>query len=166
MTVESQRSADSTTLLDALAQALTRAGFYNSNDQVAPAAVLWPDKEGQWAPLLPALRNRLPLLTLGDHDPAQRRGSAYWLRCMLARVLPGGLPKTDLPIHVSVVRKGRCALLKSGVKVDQCVVPWHWNAAALVATAAGIACFEAGKEYEHGGVSPQECITPVVDVRR
>jgi len=135
-------------LLDALAQALTRAGLYNSNDQIAPVAVLWPDKEGQWAPLLPALRAPLPLLTLGEHDPALRRGSAYWIRCMLActLLLPGGLPKSDLPVHVTYVRKGRCAMLKPGGVTDQCVVPWHWDAATRIATATGIACFELGKE--------------------
>jgi len=26
--------------------------------------------------------------------------------------------------------------------------------------------FEAGKEYEHGGLSPQECIVPVLTVAR
>jgi hypothetical protein len=99
MTVESQRSADSTTLLDALAQALTRASLYNSNDQVAPAAVLWPDKERQWLPLLPALRARLPLLTLGDHDPALRCGSAHWMRCMMAGALPADrLPADSVPV--------------------------------------------------------------------
>ena len=29
-----------------------------------------------------------------------------------------------------------------------------------IAVAPGIACYEAGKIYEHGGVSPQECVTP------
>ncbi|HHY55155.1 MAG TPA: BREX-1 system phosphatase PglZ type B [Chloroflexi bacterium] len=88
-----------TTFLDAIVQALHRAGLYNSNDQVAPVAVLWPDKERQWLPLLPALRARLPLLTLGDHDPAQRCGSAYWMRCMLARTLPDDcLPADSAPV--------------------------------------------------------------------
>jgi hypothetical protein len=29
-----------------------------------------------------------------------------------------------------------------------------------IAVAPGIACYEAGKIYEHGGISPQECVTP------
>jgi hypothetical protein len=81
-------------------------------------------------------------------------------------LLPGGLPKTELPLAVSHVRKGRCALLKPGVTVAQCVVPWRWHEATLVATAAGIACFETGKEYEHGGISVQEIVTPVLDICR
>ena len=55
---------DPPTLLDALEQSLLRAGQYKKNDQCLLAAVLWPDKERQWEPLLPALRERLPLLTL------------------------------------------------------------------------------------------------------
>jgi hypothetical protein len=31
--------------------------------------------------------------------------------------------------------------------------------------APGATCFEANKEYEHGGVSPQECIVPRLSVR-
>lgn len=90
---------DSITCLEALAQAITRAGGYNKNDQCPPAAILWPDKERQWEPLLPALRERLPLLTLGPYAPAQRTGPAYWLRCMIARTLPEDvLPADAVPI--------------------------------------------------------------------
>ncbi|MFZ2616095.1 MAG: hypothetical protein WBV59_20215 [Anaerolineae bacterium] len=41
------------TFLDALSAALQHAGQYNKNDQCRPAAILWPDKERQWEPLLP-----------------------------------------------------------------------------------------------------------------
>ncbi len=75
------------TLLDAVASALMRAGDFNKNDQTPPAAILWPDKERQWEPLLPALRLRLPLLTLGGYDPAERTGPAIYLRCMIAGTL-------------------------------------------------------------------------------
>lgn len=99
MTVESQRLASPVSFLDALAEALHCAGIYNSNDQVAPVAVLWPNKERQFAPLLPALRARLSILTLGEHDPAQRCGSAYWIRCMLAHALPEDrLPDDSIPV--------------------------------------------------------------------
>jgi len=46
------------TVLDALVAALRCAGSYNKNDQCPPATILWPDKERQWEPLLPALRTR------------------------------------------------------------------------------------------------------------
>ncbi len=81
-------------------------------------------------------------------------------------LLPGGLPKAELPMHLTHLRKGRCAVLKAGAATDQQTVPWHWNPDVAIAIAPGIACFEAGKEYEHGGVSPQECVVPCLRVRQ
>jgi hypothetical protein len=80
-------------------------------------------------------------------------------------ILPGGLPKVALPIHQTEVRKGRCAVLKAGVVTEQQTVPWHWNPDVRIAVAPGIHGYEAGKEYEHGGFSPQECVVPVIRVR-
>jgi hypothetical protein len=78
------------TILDALLAALGQACVFNRNDQVPPAVLLWPDQDRQWEPLLPRLRGILPhLLTLGPYDPGTRTGPAIWLRCMLARTLPG-----------------------------------------------------------------------------
>jgi hypothetical protein len=77
------------TVLDAIIQSLSRAGEYNRDDQVAPAAILWPDKERQWEPVLPVLRERLPhLLTLGPYAANYKTGPAIWLRCMIGRTLP------------------------------------------------------------------------------
>ena len=81
-------------------------------------------------------------------------------------LMPGGLPKADLPEHLTELRKGRCARLKEGSQTDQQVVPWHWNHAVRVAMAPGIHCYEAGKEYEHGGLSPQECVVPIITATR
>jgi hypothetical protein len=81
-------------------------------------------------------------------------------------MLPGGLPKVELPEHLTIIRKGRCARLKPDTQVDYQTVPWRWDAAVRIALAPGIYCFEAGKEYEHGGMSPQECVTPVLTVAR
>ncbi len=79
-------------------------------------------------------------------------------------MLPKGLPKTELPLHLTHLRKGRCAVLKKGSDSDQQTVPWHWDDNVRVAVAPGISCYEAGKEYEHGGLSPQECVTPTLMV--
>jgi len=79
-------------------------------------------------------------------------------------LLPGGLPKVQLPEHLTVVRKGRCARLKSGAHADQQTVPWSLDPEVSVAVAPGIAAYETGKEYEHGGLSPQECVVPVLTV--
>lgn len=88
-----------TTLLDMLLDALVRASSYNRNDQVQPAAVLWPDKERLWEPIILRLRTRLPLLTFGPYVPQDRTGPAYWLRCMIAGTLAEDhLPEGATPI--------------------------------------------------------------------
>ncbi|NEX20186.1 hypothetical protein G3480_07645 [Thiorhodococcus mannitoliphagus] len=39
------------------------------------------------------------LLVLGDHAPAERRGPAIWIKCMLARTLEeADWPTTAVPI--------------------------------------------------------------------
>ncbi len=80
-------------------------------------------------------------------------------------LLPGGLPKADLPEHLTETRKGRCARLKPSSTTGQQTVPWHWDKEVHIAVAPGISCYTAGKEYEHGGLSPQECVIPILTVR-
>lgn len=80
-------------------------------------------------------------------------------------LLPGGLPKAELPEHLTESRKGRCARLKPTSQTDQQTVPWRWDPDVRIAVAPGIGCYVAGREYEHGGLSPQECVTPVLSVR-
>jgi hypothetical protein len=88
---------DVSIVLEAILASLQSASEYNQNDQVAPAAILWTDKDEQWEPLLPILRQLLPqLLTLGAYDPASRTEPAIWLKCMLARALP----EADWPADV------------------------------------------------------------------
>lgn len=81
-------------------------------------------------------------------------------------LLPGGLPKSELPEHLTTIRKGRCARLKDGASTDQQTVPWTLDPQVRVAVATGISAYEAGKEYEHGGLSPQECVVPLLKVTR
>jgi hypothetical protein len=75
-------------------------------------------------------------------------------------LMPGGMEKVDLPVAVTEKKKGRCARLKPGAQVDVPTIPWYWDSSVSIAIAPGITCFEANKEYEHGGVTPQECIVP------
>ena len=79
-------------------------------------------------------------------------------------LLPGGMEKVELPAATAELKKGRCARLKDGAIVDVPTVPWFWNPDVRIALAPGATCFEANKEYEHGGVSPQECIVPRLTV--
>ena len=78
--------------------------------------------------------------------------------------LPGGLPKVDLPKYLTRSRWARCAAIAGESAVETPVVSWHWNAQAQVAVAPGIACFGAGHEYAHGGVSLQESLIPSIRV--
>jgi hypothetical protein len=76
-------------------------------------------------------------------------------------LLPSGLPKNEgLPAAATVVKKGRCARVKDGGAVSVPTVPWHWDPNVRIAVAPGVSCFEANQAYEHGGISPQECVVP------
>ena len=79
-------------------------------------------------------------------------------------LLPGGMEKVELPLAATVIKKGRCARLKDGADVETPTVPWFWDQDVRIALAPGATCFEANTEYEHGGVSPQECIVPRLTV--
>jgi hypothetical protein len=76
------------------------------------------------------------------------------------------MPKVQLPEHLTILRKGRCARLKEGAQTDMQTMPWYWDTEIWIAFAPGIGCFEAGKDYEHGGLSPQECVTPVIKIKK
>lgn len=90
MTVPGQHNttAREGTLLSALSKALVAMGQGNSSVGVGVAAILWPDKDRQWLPVLPVLQRLLPqLLTLGEYDPEKRSGPAIWLKCAMAQQL-------------------------------------------------------------------------------
>ena len=78
--------------------------------------------------------------------------------------LPGGLPKVDLPKYLTKSRWARCAAIEGESNVEAPTVPWHWNTHERVAIGPGIACFGAGNEYAHGGLSLQESLVPVIRV--
>ena len=78
--------------------------------------------------------------------------------------LPGGLPKVDLPKYLTQSRWARCASIEGDSTVQVPTVPWYWNAAERVAVGPGIACFGAGNQYAHGGLSLQESLIPVLRV--
>lgn len=84
-------------------------------------------------------------------------------------LLPG-LPaqKVTLPLQVTeddAARKPRVARLKATAsRPDVPILPWTWDPSVDMASAPGSAAFEAGRLYEHGGLSLQECVIPVVTV--
>ena len=69
----------------------------------------------------------------------------------------------NLP-YTSPNAKGRCARLK-GKNDRSANDTLAWDSSVRFAIAPGIHCYEAGKEYEHGGLSPQECIVPKLVVK-
>lgn len=80
-------------------------------------------------------------------------------------LIPGGLPKVDLPKFLTATRWGRCAALKEKASAPVPTLGWDWNPAVTVALAPGIASFKAGDVYAHGGLSLQESLVPVIDIR-
>jgi hypothetical protein len=80
-------------------------------------------------------------------------------------LVPGGLPKTDLPGYLVESRWARCAAIKGQSKVCVPKVGWFWNASAEAAIAPDITAFVAGMSYAHGGLSVQECLIPMLTVQ-
>jgi hypothetical protein len=80
-------------------------------------------------------------------------------------LLPGGLPKVDLPRLLTESRWARCAVANNGTPTDTVPVSWFWNAGETVHTPPGISCFNKSPEYTHGGLSIQECLIPDISVR-
>jgi len=78
--------------------------------------------------------------------------------------LPGGLPKVNLPRHLTASRWARCAAIREGSTIDVPSASWYWNPLVRVAIGPGIACFTAGNEYAHGGLSLQEAVVPLIRV--
>ena len=78
--------------------------------------------------------------------------------------------KVNLPIQVTegdAARKPRVARLKAAAtRPDFPILPWTWDSSVDMVSAPGAAAFEAGCLYEHGGLSLQECVIPVVTVTR
>ena len=80
--------------------------------------------------------------------------------------LPGGLPKVNLPKHLTETRWARCAVMAGESAPDVIRAPWHWNGTQWFATPPGVACFNRSEEYVHGGLSIQECLIPDLVVTR
>jgi hypothetical protein len=49
-------------VLEHLLKTIRFAAVYNPEIQVAPACILWPDRERQWESIIPRLQSELPEL--------------------------------------------------------------------------------------------------------
>jgi hypothetical protein len=81
-------------------------------------------------------------------------------------LVPGGLPKVDLPPYLVATKWTRCAAVQGDSATSVPTYPWYWNSLARIASPPGIAAFRANTEYSHGGVSLQECVIPELLVER
>jgi hypothetical protein len=76
--------------------------------------------------------------------------------------------KVNLPLAVTegdTARKPRVARFKAGAaRPDFPIVPWTWDSSVEMISAPGAAAFESGTIYEHGGLSPQECVIPIIEI--
>ncbi len=83
-------------------------------------------------------------------------------------LVPGGLPQLALPGWLTDARWQRCALAKATSQVDLPSIPWAWDPNVSVAFPPGVDGFSIqtgnSREYAHGGLTMQECYTPVLTV--
>lgn len=83
-------------------------------------------------------------------------------------LVPGGLPTTSLPGWLADARWQRCALAKATSQVELPALPWAWDPLVSVAYPPGVDAFSIqtgnSREYAHGGLTLQECYTPVLTV--
>jgi hypothetical protein len=79
-------------------------------------------------------------------------------------LVPGCLPKSELPMFEAESRWGRCAVLKDSSQGTPLTFSWDWCKDVQIAFAPGISNFMAGEVYSHGGLSLQECLVPVLEL--
>jgi hypothetical protein len=79
-------------------------------------------------------------------------------------LVPGKMPKVQLPKYLAESRWPRCASIKESSQVQVPIAGWSWNPQERFAHAPGVHCFVAGQEYAHGGVSLQECLIPILTI--
>ena len=80
-------------------------------------------------------------------------------------LLPGGLPKVELPARLTETKWARCAVVKDAAAgVEAMTLPWSYGPQVRVALAPGIGAFRAGQVYDHGGLTLQECVVPLMDI--
>jgi len=117
---KSQRERPATTMLEAVIDSLKNASSHQPGVDEKPAALLWADPRGEWKPLVPLLRERLPhLLTLGEYNPSTRTGPAIWLKCVIARLLDDVSIAADVVPVIYMPEVSRQDL-RAG---DECPVP-------------------------------------------
>ena len=125
------------------------------------------DKEGHKSEL--KLPRRIPLILDSIVERVLELQQVGWRKIRIVTdhgwlLVPGNMPKFDLPVQAVDSRWGRCAQLKQNVKVDGLTLGWYWNPNIPIYYPHGIHSFIAGRTYGHGGVSLQECLVPIITI--
>lgn len=100
----------------------------------------------------------------------ERLLSAGWQRVRVVTdhgwlLVQGGLPKVELHSKLAETKWARCAVVKeAATAVDAMTLPWSYGPDVRIALAPGIGAFRAGQVYDHGGLTLQECVVPLVDI--
>lgn len=81
-------------------------------------------------------------------------------------LMPGGLPKVELPGYLVATKWARCAAIAGESNPAVPTYPWYWNQQVRIGCPPGMGSFVSGSEYAHGGVSVQECVVPELLVER
>ena len=146
--------------------------FLESNDLGSPAGCAWTEigsldtyGHDQGAKLawrvneeLSGLQQRIAELLQAGWTRVKVITDHGWL------LLPGGLPKVELPKHLTQSRWGRCAIPSPGAQHGYPMTAWFWDAAEAVVLAPGVSCFMDGMEYAHGGLTLQEALIPSLTI--
>jgi len=74
-------------------------------------------------------------------------------------LMPGKLPTIELASELTETQWGRCAAIKPGASTGERLYPWFWNPHQQFALADGVSGYRQAREYAHGGLSLQECLT-------
>jgi len=116
------------------------------------------------------LARRIPELLANLVQRAESLLGAGWKEVRVVTdhgwlLMPNGLPKSELPKFLTATRWRRCAVVKPSATVDLPCFSWFWADDVRIACPPGINCFMIGEEYNHGGLSLQECVVPQIVIR-
>ena len=138
---------------DPATSAWTEAGAFDRYGHEQGAKLAWRVREE-----LDGIKERVEELFAAGWSKIQVITDHGWLW------MPGGLPKVDLPKHLTISRWGRCAVPQPGAKHDLPQVGWFWGQQHPVVLAPNICVFMNSVEYSHGGLTIQEALTPVLEL--
>ena len=104
-------------------------------------------------PLLAEIAERISSLFAAGWSRVRVVTDHGWL------LMPGKLPTIQMSKDLTDNKWGRCASIKPGAATKERLYPWFWNSHQQFALADGIGCYGKSVDYNHGGLSLQECLT-------